>query len=66
MPVRAMPSTTVLDKLYCFDLTTEVWSQGSVLTFQQITREAVKLWKNSDTFLTELDDQWDDEFGVAA
>lgn len=37
---------------------------NSLLTINMITREAVRLWKNSNAFLSNVDTQYDDEFAV--
>ena len=36
---------------------------NTILTINQITREAVRLWKNSNAFLQNIDRQYDSEFG---
>ena len=38
---------------------------NSLLTIDMITREAVRLWKNSNAFLMNVDHQYDDSFAVA-
>ena len=35
---------------------------NSLLTINMITREAVRLWKNSNEFLRNIDTQYDDSF----
>ena len=37
---------------------------NSLLTINMITREAVRLWKNSNAFLQNVDMQYDDSFAV--
>lgn len=37
--------------------------RGDYLTLAQITREAVKLWCNSNSFITDLDRQYAEDFG---
>lgn len=37
---------------------------NSLLTIDMITREAVRLWKNSNAFLMNVDHQYDDSFAV--
>lgn len=45
--------------------TTEVWASGnSLLTIEQITREAIKLFTNSNAFLQSLDEQYNREFAT--
>ena len=36
---------------------------NSILTISQITREAIRLWKNSNAFLQNVDRQYDSDFG---
>jgi hypothetical protein len=38
---------------------------NALLTIQMITREAVRLWKNSNAFLQNVDMQYDDSFAVS-
>src|SRR5258708_27337331 len=38
---------------------------NSLLTINMITREAVRLWKNSNAFLQNVDMQYDDSFAVS-
>jgi len=38
---------------------------NSLLTIDKITNEAVRLWKNSNAFLQNIDRQYDDQFGNA-
>lgn len=38
---------------------------NSLLTINMITREAVRLWKNSNAFIQNVDMQYDDSFAVA-
>src|SRR5712664_1696314 len=38
---------------------------NTLLTINLITREAVRLWKNSNAFLQNVDMQYDDSFAVA-
>ena len=38
---------------------------NSLLTLNMITREAIRLWKNSNAFLQNVDMQYDDSFAVA-
>jgi hypothetical protein len=40
----------------------ELFMANTILTINQITREAVRLWKNSNAFLQNIDRQYDDEF----
>jgi hypothetical protein len=35
---------------------------NSLLTISMITREAVRLWKNTNNFLRAVDTQYDDQF----
>lgn len=37
---------------------------NSLLTINMITREAVRLWKNTNSFLQHIDTQYDDQFAV--
>ena len=37
---------------------------NSLLTIDMITREAVRLWKNSNAFIQNVDMQYDDSFAV--
>lgn len=37
---------------------------NSLLTINMITREAVRLWKNSNAFIQNVDMQYDDSFGI--
>ena len=53
MPVSVMLDEEVLQQLA---------SGNSLLTIQMITREAVRLWKNSNKFLENIDAQYDDVF----
>lgn len=38
---------------------------NTILTINQVTREAVRLWKNSNAFIQNVDMQFDSSFGVA-
>lgn len=38
---------------------------NTLLTLNQITREAIRLWKNSNSFLQNVDTQYDDQFANA-
>jgi hypothetical protein len=38
---------------------------NTLLTLSVITREAVRLWKNSNAFIQNIDTQYDDQFAVA-
>src|SRR5579863_1691299 len=38
---------------------------NSLLTINMITREAVRLWKNSNAFIQNVDMQYDDSFAVS-
>lgn len=38
---------------------------NSLLTLNEITREAIRLWKNSNAFLMNVDTQYDDSFAVS-
>ena len=53
MPISVMPDEEVLQQLA---------SRNNLLTIDMITREAVRLWKNSNEFLENLDAQYDDAF----
>lgn len=37
---------------------------NSLLTINMITREAVKLWKNTNAFMMSIDTQYDDQFAI--
>ena len=37
---------------------------NSLLTINMITREAVRLWKNTNSFIQHIDTQYDDQFAV--
>ena len=37
---------------------------NSILTINRITREAVRLWKNTNAFMRNLDTQYDDQYAV--
>lgn len=39
---------------------------NNLLSIQEITREAVKLWKNSNYFIQNIDRQYNDAFSVNA
>lgn len=53
MPVSMMPDEEVLAQLS---------KRNSLLTINKITREGVRLWKNSNKFLENIDTQYDDAF----
>lgn len=38
---------------------------NSLLTISMITREAVRLWKNTNAFIRNINNQYDDSFGVS-
>lgn len=40
-----------------------IYDRNSLLTINMITKEAVKLWKNSNQFIEQIDRQWDGAFG---
>lgn len=43
-----------------------IWTGGNnLLTIQQITREAVRLFMNSNAFIKSIDKQYDEEFAAA-
>ena len=47
-------------------LTLDVWAQrNSLLTIDMITREAVRLWTNSNEFLRIIDREYDEQFRLA-
>jgi hypothetical protein len=54
MPVRALILPTLLPGSY--------FPRNDYLTLQQITREAVRTWKNSNAFIASLDQQYDEMF----
>lgn len=62
MPVKVMPSTEVLDELFI----DEVYpvTGNNLLTIQMITREAIRLWKNSNLFMQNIDGRYDRVFGA--
>lgn len=57
MPIRAfgMPDLPVV-------LTSCGMSSNSLLTINMITQEAIKLFRNSNNFIQNVDPQWDERF----
>jgi len=52
MPVKMMPAKEVLDELFVDEIYPV--TQNNLLTVQMITKEAVRLWKNSNLFLQNI------------
>ena len=61
MPVRVLPSEEVLNGLYI----DEVYpvTESSLLTIQQITREAVRRWKSPNLFMQNIEGEFGRVFG---
>lgn len=51
--------------LWVFDTSTKLWSShNNLLSIRQITCEAVRLFKDSNTFIQAIDKQYDQEFAA--
>ena len=56
MPVRAYPTLE--------EAIIATRERNTILTLNQITREAIRLWKNSNAFMQNIDSQYDAAFAL--
>jgi hypothetical protein len=61
MPVKVLPPKEVLDGLFV----DEVYpvTENTLLTVRQITREAIRLWKNSNLYMENIEGEYGRVFG---